>query len=215
VHAWQALRSDDDQRHYRDDDQFRKIDLKHESSQPEKNERVSPARLPKPTTDRLILWIFLDLAFDGMAKMLFGLGGLVGRGFAHAFLESLDALPISLPTLPSFLVPNTAPQSPARSTSAKCSSFHDFLLQSSHHRADRLRAAEDMKMQMIHLLSTHPAGVGDKAKAVVQSFAAGQLAGFDEHLAKQRLVARTGVVERAMWVFGMIMKCTGRFGSMS
>ena len=64
------------------------------------------------------------------------------------------------------------------------------------HRAQRLRPAEDVHMDMIHLLMPHPAGVDDGAEAVRRALLAGESPGEREHLAERLVLRHAGVVQR-------------------
>src|SRR5204863_7052661 len=76
-------------------------------------------------------------------------------------------------------------------------STHGFLLLSTgEHRAQWLRAFENMHVHMIHLLMPHPAVVDDGAEAIRRAGFAGETPGDEEHLAERGLMGWLCVVER-------------------
>src|SRR5439155_4440024 len=84
-----------------------------------------------------------------------------------------------------------------RPASAKCSRYPWLNLSIPfHHRAQGCRAADDMDVQMIHLLPTHPSGVDDDAKTVGRPLLARQARRRGENLAQYRLVAQLAIRER-------------------
>src|SRR5258708_5585128 len=70
------------------------------------------------------------------------------------------------------------------------------------HRAQSIRAADDMDVQMIHLLPAHTSGVDDDAKAVGRPLLARQARRHGKELAQHCLVARVAIRQRIDLLLG-------------
>src|SRR6267378_6482438 len=116
------------------------------------------------------------------------------------FMPSLNprtAPPKSVPMLRSFFVPKTS--NTINSTTSQCQMLQVPIalpFRAFQHRAQSLRAADDMYVQMIHLLPAHTSGVDDEAKTVRRALFPREARRRGEDLAQQRLVAHVAVGER-------------------
>src|SRR5213592_779483 len=118
----------------------------------------------------------------------------------ESFMPSLNprtAPPRSAPMLRSFFVPKTSKT--ISSTTSQCQMLQVPMalpFRAFQHRAQGFRAADDMDVQMIHLLPTHTSGVDDDAKTVGRPLLARQARRHGEDLAQYRLVVQLAIRER-------------------
>src|SRR3954463_10692627 len=123
-------------------------------------------------------------------------------------LKPRTAPPRSVPMLRSFLVPKisitiTRTISQCQMLSEPIFRFSYFLLQLAlafqslplEHRSQRLGAAQDVHVDMIHLLMPGTTGVDDGAKALGRAFLARQLARERQHPAERVVVAHVRFVQ--------------------
>src|SRR4026209_936359 len=112
-------------------------------------------------------------------------------------LKPRTAPPRSAPMLRSFFVPKISIT--ITRTISQCQMLNEpiwcLLFPSVEHRPQGLRAAQDMHMDMIHLLMAHTPRVDDAAEALRSSFLAREFAGEREHPAERLVVAHVGFVQ--------------------
>src|SRR5713101_123192 len=117
-----------------------------------------------------------------------------------SFMPSLNprtAPPRSAPILRSFFVPKTSKT--INRTTSQCQILQVPMalpFRAFQHRAQGFRAADDVDVQMIHLLPAHTSGVDDDAKAVGRPLLARQARRHGEELAQHSLVARVAIGQR-------------------
>src|SRR6266853_1680637 len=117
-----------------------------------------------------------------------------------SFMPSLNprtAPPKSAPILRSFFVPKTSKT--INRTTSQCQILEVPMalpFRAFQHRAQGFRAADDVDVQMIHLLPAHTSGVDDDEKAVGRPLLARQARRHGEELAQHSLVARVAIGQR-------------------
>src|SRR6266568_4268206 len=165
-----------------------------------KKESRDLARRPDAREDPSGLRLLLDLGFDGAARHL-GRGAALARlvlGGFHAVLEAAHR-PAEIGADIAQLLgaeneqDNQKHDQPVPNAPGTHSVTPSIPLQ---HRAQGFRAADDMHVQMIHLLSADTSGVDDRAETVGRPLLARQARRHGEDLAEERLLAHAAVRER-------------------
>src|SRR6266571_5241986 len=160
------------------------------------------SRHPDQAEDPSGLGLVLDLAFDGAATQLrlgrrSALGMLVGRGIFHAVLESsYGPAQVGADVTEFFRAENEQNDQQHDQPVPNAPGTHGLPFRAFQHRAQGFRAADDMDVQMIHLLPAHSSGVYDDAKPVGRPLLARQARRHGEDLAQYRLVAHVAIRER-------------------
>src|SRR5712671_6809815 len=160
------------------------------------------SRHPDPAEDLSGLGLVLDLALDGApAQLRLRRGsaiGLVHRGILHAVLESAyRTAQVGADIAEFFRAENQQNDQQHDQPVPNAPGTHGITLSIAfQHRAQGFRAADDVDVQMIHLLPAHTSGVDDDAKAVGRPLLARQARRHGEELAQHSLVARVAIRQR-------------------
>src|SRR5512142_3309459 len=114
-------------------------------------------------------------------------------------LKPFTAPPKSWPMLRSFFVPKIS--TTTNSTISQCQMLRPPIIPSlssspPEHRPERLRPAEDVHVDVPHVLPSHAARVDDRAKTVACALLARKAAGERQDLAERRPVLVGHVVQR-------------------
>src|SRR5215471_6874403 len=122
--------------------------------------------------------------------------GWEGCSLSELFIPSLKPLtapPRSCPMLRSFLVPKIS--TTTSNTISQCQMLSPPIIpplgaRSGHHPAQRLRAAENVHVQMHHFLPADASRVDDRAIAVGQALVARELPAYCQHLSQHRSIVQ-------------------------